>query len=409
MNVVFLSPAYPPEMQQYVRGLVEVGARVLGVGDTPRSSLPRSLAGNLADYLEVPRILDEDAVLEQVSSWLRGRPVDRIVTNWEVLVHLAARLRERLKLPGMSPNVVQGFRDKQLMKERVKAAGIRVPHSFRIQNVEELRTAAKEIGFPIIVKPIAGAGSANTYRIDSEAGLEKLLPLLASIPELSCEEFIDGEEFTYDTVSIDGVPVYENVSAYLPSPLIARTNEWVSPIIITVRDLSTPKISAGMELGRKVLKALQMGDGFSHMEWYRTNRGEVVFGEIGCRPGGANLVDQMNYTSDIDLFREWARVICEREFHARRERLYNTAIIFKRAQGQGRITRITGLVDYLRIFKKHVVAETLLRPGTTRRNWLTTLLSDGFIIVRHPDWGQCLAMARAAATGINLYASPRSH
>jgi hypothetical protein len=35
-----------------------------------------------------------------------------------------------------------------------------------------------------------------------------------------------------------------------------------------------------------------------------------VFGEIGCRPGGAHIVDQMNYTSDIDLFREWARVAC---------------------------------------------------------------------------------------------------
>ena len=50
-----------------------------------------------------------------------------------------------------------------------------------------------------------------------------------------------------------------------------------------------------------------MGDGFTHMEWFKKADGEVVFGEIGCRPGGAGLVDQMNYTSDIDLFREWAR------------------------------------------------------------------------------------------------------
>jgi hypothetical protein len=40
MRVVFLSPNYPPEMQQYTRGLAEVGAKVYGVGDGPREGLP---------------------------------------------------------------------------------------------------------------------------------------------------------------------------------------------------------------------------------------------------------------------------------------------------------------------------------------------------------------------------------
>ena len=43
MDVLFLAPTYPPEMRQYVRGLAEVGARVLGVGDTPREALPARL------------------------------------------------------------------------------------------------------------------------------------------------------------------------------------------------------------------------------------------------------------------------------------------------------------------------------------------------------------------------------
>ena len=66
-----------------------------------------------------------------------------------------------------------------------------------------------------------------------------------------------------------------------------------------------------------------MGDGFTHMEWFLTPKGEAVFGEIGCRPGGAHLVDQMNYTCDIDLFREWARVSCWHSFAAPTERKYN--------------------------------------------------------------------------------------
>src|SRR5947209_5006550 len=111
MKVVFLAPAYPPEMQQYTRGLAEVGAEVYGVGDAPTAALPRSLTPHLADYLQVPRILDEDDVVARVASWLRGREVDRVLGNWEVMVMTAARLRERFGVPGMSVDAVNGFRD----------------------------------------------------------------------------------------------------------------------------------------------------------------------------------------------------------------------------------------------------------------------------------------------------------
>jgi hypothetical protein len=110
-------------MQQYTRGLAEVGAEVYGVGDTPVAALPRSLKNHLADYLQVPRILDDDDVVERVYQWLRGRSVDRILANWEVMVLTAARLRERCGVAGMSVDAVEGFRDKQLMKDRVAAAG----------------------------------------------------------------------------------------------------------------------------------------------------------------------------------------------------------------------------------------------------------------------------------------------
>ena len=81
MNVVFLAPSYPAEMQQYTRGLAEVGANVFGVGDTPRAGLPASQRPHLADYLQVPRIMDEQDVLERVHGWLRRRSVDRVLCN----------------------------------------------------------------------------------------------------------------------------------------------------------------------------------------------------------------------------------------------------------------------------------------------------------------------------------------
>jgi biotin carboxylase len=290
------------------------------------------------------------------------------------------------------------------MKERVKAAGLRVPHSFRVRSPDESWAAAEQIGYPLIWKPIAGAGSADTYRCDSPKDLERALQKSRHVREASVEEFVDGEEFTYDTVCIQGRPMFENVAQYLPRPLIARTEEWISPVIITVRDLYQPYLRDGIELGRGVLKALNMGTGFTHMEWYKKSNGEVVFGEIGCRPGGAHLVDQMNLTCDIDLFREWARASVWHSFEAPTVRKYNVAIVFKRALGEGRITRITGLEDYKRRYGRWLAEEHLLRPGTHRRDWKQTLLSDGHLLVRHPEWSEAHRMAFAAATDITMFA-----
>ncbi len=404
MRVVFLSPAYPPEMVEYARGLAEVGAEVYGVADTPRDQLPAAVRPYLRDYLHVPRIMDEVDVMDRVSAWLRGRSIDRVLANWEPMVELAARLRERWGMPGMSYDTARGFRDKQLMKERVAAAGLRVPRSRRVHTAHEARAAAEEIGYPLILKPIAGAGSADTFRVDSQGELDAAIRSLVGVPVVSCEEYIDGQEYTFDTLCIAGKPVVESVMAYFPKPLEMRMHEWVSPIGITVRDMEQESLQGGITLGRQVLSALGMGDGFTHMEWFLTSSGEAVFGEIGARPGGAKIVDQMNYTCDVDLFREWARVACYQSFEGHAERKYNTAVIFKRAQGHGRITRIDGLTEWLRACGPWVVEERLLRPGALRRDWKQTLLSDGWLVVRHPEWNEALQMAQAAASKIRIYA-----
>ena len=133
-----------------------------------------------------------------------------------------------------------------------------------------------------------------------------------------------------------------------------------------------------------VIDALGYRDGFTHMEWFRTSKGEAVFGEIGARPPGARSVETMNYACDIDVFSGWAEAVVHGRLSQPVERRYNTAIIFKRAQGRGRIRAITGLERFLTECYRHVVSVELLPPGTPRRNWKSTLLSDGWVIVRHP-------------------------
>jgi hypothetical protein len=113
----------------------------------------------------------------------------------------------------------------------------------------------------------------------------------------------------------------------------------------------------------------------------------------------------MNFASDIDLFTGWAEAVVHGTFSLQFERLYNCAIVFKRAQGQGRIERIEGLDRILASFGEHIAAIDLLPIGAHRRDWVKTLLSDGFVFVRHPDLNATVEMADRIGTDLQMYAS----
>jgi len=142
MKVLFISPHYPEEMQDFTRGLAEVGAQVYGVGDTPRGSLPAKVQRHIRDYLQVPGLFQEDDALRRIVAVARTLGIDRVECLWEPCIVLAARVREALGLPGMQPDVAIGFRDKPIMKQRVAAAGLRVPHFARVSTAAEALAAA---------------------------------------------------------------------------------------------------------------------------------------------------------------------------------------------------------------------------------------------------------------------------
>ena len=193
-----------------------------------------------------------------------------------------------------------------------------------------------------------------------------MLPALRAVPEVSVEEFVDGEEFTFDSISSGGRVAYYNVCWYRPRPLVMKQLEWVSPQTVALREPGAGALAAGVAMGHDVLAAMGLGDGFAHMEWYLKPDGEVVFGEIGARVGGARLADAMNWACDIDVYRGWAETVVHGRFSQHVERKYNTALIFKRAQGHGRITHIEGLSRLLAEIGEHIVHIDLLPIGAPR-------------------------------------------
>ena len=405
MNLLMLSPGFPAEMAFFTRGLATVGATVIGLGDQPVSALPDTVRKALAHHVHVGSLADEAAVLQTVRDLTEHVRVDQVECLWEPYMMLAARLREEFGLSGLNREQTEPFRDKELMKTVLDRAGLRTPRHDSTETVAGVWAAAERIGYPLIVKPIDGAGSADTYRVDSVSELNDVLPMIRHIRRVSVEEFIDAEEFTYDTVCADGRILFENICWYRPRPLQARSHEWISPMTIALRDLSVPDLQAGRELGAAVIDALGFRDGFTHMEWYRKADGEVLFGEIGARPPGGRTVDLMNYVTDADLFTGWAEAVVHGRISQHLDRRYNAATVFKRAVGSGHITRHDGLDRLLAECGGSVAALDLLPVGAHRRDWRATLISDGMVIVRDPELSRTIEVADRFVSELQLYAS----
>src|SRR5580700_6254368 len=389
-----ISPGYPAEMAFFTRGLARAGVTVIGLGDQSAGALPPTARDALTHYVHVGSLAADDHVAGLVRELARRTPVDAVECLWEPYMLLAARLREELGLPGLTVAQTVPFRDKERMKQLLDAAGLRTPWHTQARTVADVWAAAERTGYPLIVKPIDGAGSADTYRANSAAELDAILPGLRHLPRVSVEEFIDGEEFTYDTICADGRVLVENICQYHPRPLLTKMHEWISPITLALRDLDAPGLQGGRDLGAAVLRVLGFRDGFTHMEWYRKADGEVVFGEIGARPPGARTVDVMNYATDSDLFSAWAQAVTQGRIAEPVERRFNAASIFKRARGAGRIVDVVGLDQLLAEYGEHVAALELLPVGAPRRDWRATTIADGMVIVRHSALPQAMEIAR---------------
>nr|MBP6775523.1 hypothetical protein [Gemmatimonadaceae bacterium] len=188
-TVLMITPGYPGEMPYFTRGLSVQGATVLGVANGPAHELPELAQRHLAGYLQVPDLFTNSvSAIEQIRRWLGGRTLDRVCCLWEPGVELAAQIREALGVPGQSFEQAQRFRNKDLMKQALSAGGVRVPRHAVATTAKEVWAGAEIIGYPLILKPIAGAGSMDTFRCDDAADVAHAIAQLGHIAEVDVEE-----------------------------------------------------------------------------------------------------------------------------------------------------------------------------------------------------------------------------
>ena len=307
VDVVFIEPCFPANQREFVRALHAVGARVTGIGERPKGSLDPEMREWLTHYEEVKNVTSE-AEIERAVRWVQGRvKVNRLEAVVEAHVMTAAKVRETLGIPGTSVKTTWLCRDKPSMKEVLRDAGVPTAASLGSGDADAIRVFAKQVGYPLILKPRDGAGASGTRRVESDAELEEGLAALrvGRGGNIAVEEFIEGHEGFYDTITIGGRVTHEFVCHYYPNVLEAMRTRWISPqFIATNRIDAAPGYDEIKALGRRVNKVLEVGTSATHMEWFIGPKG-LKFSEIGCRPPGVRAWDLYAAGNEIDIYREW--------------------------------------------------------------------------------------------------------
>jgi len=407
MNVVFVEPFFPSNQRQFPRALAEAGATVIGIGEYPADALDDQLKGWLHHYERVPSVTDVEAMTRAVR-WVQDKLwVDRLEATIEAHTLAAAQVREACTIPGTSVRTAWLCRDKPSMKQVLREADVPTAASAAVGSAAEARAFAGQVGFPLILKPRSGAGAAGTMRADSAADLDHALGVFGGegVESIAMEEFIEGHEGFYDTITVNGQVALDFASHYYPNVLEAMRTRWISPEFISTNRIDTaPEYAELREMGRRVIMALGIGTSATHMEWFFGPKG-LKFSEIGCRPPGVGAWDLYSAGNEMDIYREWAMAIVNGETGSAPSRRYASGMVALRPDRDGQISGYTGVEDLQREHGEWVIDAHLPPPGTPTQPVEAGYMANAYVRMRHPDYDALRGMLDNVGRTLHVYAS----
>ncbi len=383
--VIFVAPFFVETTLRFLDAVADTdGVRLGLVSQDPLERLPQGLRAKLAAHWQVRDGLDRDQLADAVRALsARIGPPQRLLAVLEQLQVPLAQVRDLLGIDGMSAEAAKNFRDKSRMKQVLRQAGVACARHCLAADEASALAFARDVGYPLIVKPPAGAGARDTFRVEDDAKLRRLCQLIHPSAErpFLMEEFVTGLEHSFDAVTIRGRPVWHSLSHYFPGPLEVVENRWIQWCVLLPREVDDSRYDDIREMGARALDALGMGTGLSHTEWFRRCDGSVTISEVGARPPGAQFTTLIGYAHDIDMYRAWARLVVHETFEPPQRR-YAAGIAYLRGQGDGKVKAIHGLDQAQREFGSLVMEARLPRAG---QQPAAGYEGEGYVIMRHPE------------------------
>lgn len=358
--------------------------RLAVIAQQPLESLAPHVAERLAGHWRIDDITNV-ADLEKAVRALSARmgKIDRCFGAYEQLQEPLAKVRETLGIPGLSSEAAANFRDKGRMKDALRAAGVPVARHAVVTGPNHAHAFVAQVGFPIVVKPPAGAGAIATHRVADQSALDMLLaaqPPSEENPWLA-EEFLRGTEHSMESVSINGQAVWHSLTRYEPTPLEVLEHPWIQWCVVLPREIDDPSFDDARRTVSEALRVLGMHTGVSHCEWFRREDGTVAISEIAARPPGAQITTLVSRAHDIDFVKAWARLMIFGTFDVP-ARKFAVGAAYLRGQGTGRVRGIHGLDIVEREFGSLICDFRLPYPGQTPTG---SYEGEGYILLRHRE------------------------
>lgn len=385
MLVIFATPFFNDGVYRFLSPLFKMGVTVAIVGQEPVDFLPPEIRAHLAGHWKVTDALSADQLkwaCEELAK--RFGKIHRLLAINEQIQVPVARVRDALGIEGMGYETTLNFRDKARMKDLFRAKDVPCARSGLVTSEDEAWALVQETGFPVCVKPVDGAAAQSTYRVETSRNLRQLLRSRGISKEspLQVEEFVTGQEHSFETISLDGKSLFNSLTIYDPTPLDAMNNPWIQWRVILPREVDTPQYDDIRVHGAAALKALGMKTGLSHLEWFRRADGTVCISEVGCRPPGAKITTMINRAHDFDMYTNWCKLMVFGEWESPGPRKYAVGTAYLRGIGGGRVKAVRGLQEVLAHLGDMVTEVKVPQVG---QGAAISYEGEGFVIVRHPE------------------------
>jgi len=392
--VVFTAPYFTENARRFIAATARVpGVRLGLISQEPVELLPPDVRGGVAAHWRVSDAFDTEQLVGATHALGRTLgTVNRLLGIVEQLQVPLAEAREQLGIAGMRPEQARNFRDKARMKALLRAAGIPTARHRLVTEASEAYEFAEQVGYPLIVKPPAGAASQATFRVTGPAALrEALRDASGSVASrgvagldqsVLVEEFVTGEEHSFDTLCVDGRVVFSSITRYAPTPIDAMQNPWIQWTVLLPREVDAAAFDDIRASGTRALAVLGMGTGMSHMEWFRRPDGTLAISEVAARPPGAQITTLISRAHDFDLEQALAHLMVYHECQPPGERRYAVGAAFLRGQGQGRVRAIHGLDQAQREVGHLVTDARIPEIGQEPRG---SYEGEGYVVLRHPE------------------------
>ncbi len=152
-----------------------------------------------------------------MAEWSRRRPLAAVVGVDDPTVTVAAAIASRLGLRTSPPAAVAAARNKYEMRQCLAAAGVPVPRFRRISLTEDPFSAARRVGFPCVLKPLALSASRGVIRANNAdqflAAFRRIAAILRrddvvargdAAEFLLAEQFVPGLEVALEGLLVGG-------------------------------------------------------------------------------------------------------------------------------------------------------------------------------------------------------------